>query len=144
MKQVKRIRLWKRCVIFLLTLCIMGSPIMPQMDSGDIQTGTMKAQAATVYKRFYFEGGIFMPPKTSISYEWTYMQKGDKVQYAINSNGTLYVGLTRKSDKKMMGVERSNNFTITVTVPTTGYYRVFIINNSKRAVTLKGVAICSH
>lgn len=144
MKHTKRNRLWKRCVIFLLVLCIVGSPIIPQMDFGEIQTGTMETQAATVYKRIDFQDGLFMPPRTSVSYEWLYMQKGDKVQYIVNSNGTLYVGFTRKSDKKMMGVERSNNFTVTATIPSTGYYRIFIINNSTRSVTLKGVAICSH
>lgn len=139
-----KIRGWQRCVLLLLVLGMMSSSLMPQLDFAGLHTGTVEAQAATVYERFYFQGGLLMPPKTSLSYPWTYMRKGDKVQFAVNSNGTVYVGLTRKSDQKMIGVERSNNFTVTFTVPSTGYYRVFIVNNSKKTVSLSGVAVCSR
>lgn len=129
-------------MILVLVLCLMNSSLMPEIDSGWFQVGTMEVQAAEVYQHFYFQGGLFMLPKTSLSYPWTYMKKGDKVQFAVKSNGTLYVGITRMSDKKMMGVKRSNNFTITFTVPSSDYYRVFIINNSTRAVSLRGLAQC--
>ena len=144
MKRERRNKLWKRCVLLVLVLCIMNSSPMSNLDLGEIQVGTLEAQAATVYERFYFEGGIFMPPRTSLSYTWTYMKKGDKVQFVVNSNGTLYVGLTRKSDEKMMGVQRSNNFSVTLTVPSSDYYKVFIVNNTNRSVTVRGVAVCSR
>lgn len=141
---MRKMKIWKRCVLLLLVLCMMNSSLMPEMDLAGIQTGKIEAQAATVYERFYFQGGLFMPPRTSLSYPWTYMKKGDKVQFAVNSNGTLYVGITRKSDDKMIGVKRSNNFSVTITVPSSDYYKVFLINNTTRSISLKGVAMCSR
>ena len=179
MSRGSSIKLWKRCLIFLLVLCMMNLSWIPDTDSmgvpgtamqtgemqtgemqtgefqigetqiggiqtGELQIGAIHAQAAEAYQHFYFQGGLFMIPKTSLSFPWTYMKKGDKVQFVVKSNGTLYAGLTRKSDKKMIGVKRSNNFTVSFTVPSSGYYKVFIVNHSTRAVSLKGMAVCSR
>lgn len=159
MSRGSSIKLWKRCLIFLLVLCMMNLSWIPETDSkgvpgtemqtgenrtGEFQIGAIHAQAAEAYQHFYFQGGLFMIPKTSLSFPWTYMKKGDKVQFVVKSNGTLYAGLTRKSDKKMIGVKRSNNFTVSFTVPSSDYYKVFIVNHSTRAVSLKGMAVCSR
>lgn len=169
MSRGSSIKLWKRCLIFLLVLCMMNLSWIPDTDSmgvpgtemqtgefqigetqiggiqtGELQIGAIHAQAAEAYQHFYFQGGLFMIPRTSLSFPWTYMKKGDKVQFVVKSNGTLYAGLTRKSDKKMIGVKRSNNFTVSFTVPSSGYYKVFIVNHSTRAVSLKGMAVCSR
>ncbi|MGN0294173.1 MAG: hypothetical protein ACI4D3_09250 [Lachnospiraceae bacterium] len=122
---------------------------IPEADSTgvsgtEIQIGAIQAQAAEAYQHFYFQGGLFMLPKTSLSFTWTYMKKGDRVQFVVKSNGTLYVGITRMSDKKMIGFKRSNNFTVSLKVPSSDYYRVYIVNNSTRAVSLRGVAVCSR
>ena len=174
MSRGSSIKLWKRCLIFLLVLCMMNLSWIPDTDSrgvpgtemqtgemqtgefqigetqiggiqtGELQIGAIHAQAAEAYQHFYFQGGLFMIPKTSLSFPWTYMKKGDRVQFVVKSNGTLYAGLTRKSDKKMIGVKRSNNFTVSFTVPSSDYYKVFIVNHSTRAVSLKGMAVCSR
>ncbi|MDD7388580.1 MAG: hypothetical protein PUG60_02775 [Lachnospiraceae bacterium] len=142
MKNGCRLSFRKRGVILLLALCLMNSSLVPEMDNEWFQVGTMEVQAAEVYQHFYFQGGLVMLPKTSLSYPWTYMKKGDKLQFAVKSNGTLYVGFTRMSDKKMFGIKRSNNFSTTFIIPSSDYYRVFIINNSTRIVSLRGLAQC--
>lgn len=85
-----------------------------------------------------------MLPDTCISYTWTYMEEGDRVQIAVNGNGIMKAGICRMSDSKKFGVERSGNFAATITVPSSGYYKVFLINSSSRMISFRGVAICSH
>lgn len=136
--------LWKRCVLWVFILCVVNSSLVPEMGMKGISSGIMEAQAAQVYKRFYFQGGLFMLPDTCISYTWTYMEEGDRVQIAVNGNGIMKAGICRMSDSKKFGVERSGNFAATITVPSSGYYKVFLINSSSRMISFRGVAICSH
>lgn len=134
----------KKCVILILAVCMLQSPLVSDLGIADSSVGTIEAQAAEVYKRFYFQGGLIMIPGSCISYTWTKMEKGDRVQFAVNGNGTLKVGICRMSDNKRIGVQRTGNFATTIIVPSTGYYKVFIMNTSSRTVSFKGVAVCSR
>ena len=141
----KSVKKWmKKCVILVLAVCMLQSPFMSNLGTAGSSVGTIEAQAAEVYKRFYFQGGLIMIPGSCISYTWTKMEKGDRVQFAVNGNGTLKVGICRMSDNKRIGVERTGNFSTTIIVPSTGYYKVFIMNTSSRTVSFKGVAVCSR
>lgn len=144
MKQKNLKTLWKKCVIGLLILCMVNSFLMPERKLTGISWGVIEAQAAEVYQRFYFQGGLFMLPDTCISYAWTYMEKGDHVQIAVNGKGTMKAGICRWSDSKKFGVQRSGNFAASITVPSSGYYKVFLINSSNRMISFQGVAICSR
>lgn len=139
-----RKKLWGRCAILILILYMINSSFMPITELAGVSTGVTEVQAAEIYKRFYFQGGLFMLPGTCISYTWTYMEKGDRVQFAVNGNGTMKAGICRISDGKKYGVQRSGNFAATVTVPSSGYYRVFLINSSSHVISFEGVAVCSH
>ena len=141
----KSIKKWvKKCVILVLAVCMLQSPLLSDLGAAGDSVGTIEAQAAEVYKRFYFQGGLVMIPGSCISYTWTKMEKGDRVLFAVNGNGTLKVGICRMSDNKRIGVERTGNFSTTIIVPSTGYYKVFIMNTSSRTVSFKGVAVCSR
>lgn len=137
-------KLWGKCILLILVLCMINSSIIPVTGLAGISTGAVEVQAAEVYKRFYFQGGLIMLPGTCISYTWTYMEKGDCVQFAVNGNGTMKVGICRMSDGTKFGVQRSGNFAVTMTVPSSGYYKVFLINSSSRVISFKGVAVCSR
>lgn len=136
----------KKGIIFLLVLVLSQSSLVSEWNlfGSDSSAGAIEAQAAEVYKRYYFEGGLIMLSGTCISYSWVKMKKGDRVQFAVKGNGTLKVGICRMSDDKRIGLTRTGNFAATVVVPKTDYYRVFIMNTSGRTVSFNGVATCSR
>lgn len=103
-----------------------------------------QAQVSSVYQRFYFENGLKMPPNRCISYTWTHMEKGDCVQFAVKGDGTLIVGISPMSGGEKLGVKHSGTFSASIIVPSTGYYKVFLLNSSSDTIFISGVALCSR
>lgn len=134
----------KKCMLFLMVLVMLNSPLMPFAELTGGQIGSMEAQASTVYKKLYFTGGISMLPSSRISSTLIYMKKNDIVQFAVSGKGTMKLGIERNSDGRKYGVTRTGTFSVALRVPSNGYYRVFFINPGMSIITFKGTVFCSR
>lgn len=145
MKKRRTFTTWIRTSLMLfMALLMLNSSVMPNVAAGnEIISGTLAAQAASVsYQKIYFTNGLTLLPEDIISFSWTKMRKGDTIIVSARSTGTISVGIYRQSDRKMIGVTRSGDFTASIRVPSDGYYRVYILNKSPRSVSVKGSATC--
>lgn len=135
-------KILRKALAAILLLYMAASVFPVMMKSGKSVTDDISG--TNVYKRFYFQGGLHILPGSCISYTWTYMEEGDSVQIVVNGDGTLKTGICRFSDSRKFGTQKSGNFVMTMTVPSSGYYKVFITNPSNEMVSFKGVAVCSR
>lgn len=129
-------------ILFMVLSTYLFIPLEPFSDY--CADSSMMAQASTVYKTFYFSSGIMLPPGTGKEFPMIYMKKGDTVQIAITTKGTITSGICRVSDGFHFGTVYKGNHTYKIRVPSTGYYRVFLSNRTGNFAFVSGVAICSR
>ena len=138
----KRTTMLRILILFMVLSTYLLIPLEPFTDYfGD---SCMTAQASTVDKTFYFSSGIVLPPWTGKEFPMIYMKKGDTVQIAISTKGTITSGICRLSDGLHFGTVYKGNHTYKINVPSTGYYRVFLSNRTSSIASVTGTAICSR
>ena len=140
---------WRRGILILLLFAAVTLFFPGMIRRSELRLSRERLEVGgtleeDVYKRFYFQGGVRILPGSCLSYTWTYMEEGDSVRILVNGDGTLQTGICRFSDSKTFGMKQSGNFTVTMTVPSSGYYKVFITNPSEEMVYFKGMAVCSQ
>lgn len=146
MKNKRTLPTWLRsCLLLLMMLCILNASVMPVLTiQNEVVSGTVQSQAATIYKKFIFTKGLNIFPGNIYSYAWEKMKKNDIISISAKSTGPATIGICRLSDRKMFAVTRSGNFTTSIRVPSDGYYRVFILNESSRFINVSGSVSCIH
>lgn len=129
-------------ILFMILSTYLLIPLEPFSDS--LKNSSMTAQASTVFKVFDFTSGILLPPRTGKEFPMIYLKKGDTVQMSITTNGTITSGICRLSDGLHFGTVYKGNHTYKISVPSTGYYRVFLSNRTMSTARISGVAVCSR
>lgn len=129
-------------ILFMVLSTYLLIPLEPFADY--CEDAAMTAQASTVFKIFDFTSGITLPPGSGKQFPMIYLRKGETVQMTIATKGTITSGICRLTDGYHFGTVYKGNHTYKITVPSTGYYRVFMSNRTTSFTKITGTAICSR